>query len=329
MGRKLCYMMLLGVMLILTACSAKSSSSIAAIEDTANQSEAKESLGFSKSESVEDIETEEAKADTTEQNNVASNRKLIKRVYLSVETKEFDDFQVFLDKEIESLGGYIESSEVSGNSYLYDENSRYCNLIIRIPSHKLENFVQAVGTESNILRQTSNQEDITLEYVDTQSHNKALKIQQERLLVLLSKAEKLADIITLEERLSEVRYQIEAYESELRTYDNLVDYSTVTVEVNEVLHMTPAVSENIGQRIQMGLSENLLNIKIGFQNFFVWFVISLPYLFIWAVVLIVIGSIVMVVIRKKRQRMVLKQASVSASPIVEGEEKSEEKIDRI
>ena len=68
---------------------------------------------------------------------------------------------------------------------------------------------------------------MTLQYVDLESHKKALTTEQDRLIELMEQAETVEDIITIEGRLSEVRYQLESMESQLRTYDNKIDYSTV------------------------------------------------------------------------------------------------------
>ena len=54
-------------------------------------------------------------------------------------------------------------------------------------------------------------DDVTLRYVDVDSHKKALETEQERLLALLEKAENVEDIITIENRLSDVRYELENY----------------------------------------------------------------------------------------------------------------------
>ena len=63
---------------------------------------------------------------------------------------------------------------------------------------------------------------------------KSLKLQEERLLTILSKAELLQDIIELERELSNVRYEIENYTGTLKKWDNLIEYSKVTIDVYEV-----------------------------------------------------------------------------------------------
>ena len=63
-------------------------------------------------------------------------------------------------------------------------------------------------------------------------------------MALMEKAESVdAMTIALETRLTEVRYQIQSMESQLRTYDNQVDYATITLSVEEVTIYTPDTQE--------------------------------------------------------------------------------------
>ena len=72
-------------------------------------------------------------------------------------------------------------------------------------------------------------------------------------------------------------------ESQLRTYDNQVDYSTVYLYINEVEILTPVEEETIGERISSGFMESLDNIGEGFVEFGIWFVIHIPYLVLGAI----------------------------------------------
>ena len=60
---------------------------------------------------------------------------------------------------------------------------------------------------------------------------KELETEQQRLLELLETAESLDDILTIESRLTEVQYELDSKESQLRTYDNQIDYSTVYLDL--------------------------------------------------------------------------------------------------
>jgi len=141
-------------------------------------------------------------------------------------------------------------------------------------------------------------EDITLQYADTESRLKSLEIQQERLLALLEKADTLEEIIALESRLSEVRYELELHGKTLRTYDNLVDYATITLYIQEVVRMTSPKPMGIWERIGSGLSDTIYNIYEGFTNFFVSLIINIPYLIIWC---IIIGILILMGIRIRKR----------------------------
>ena len=71
---------------------------------------------------------------------VAAGRKLIRTVYLSLQTTEFDSVLSNLSEKTAELGGYIENSSVSGHSYYYN-NTRYASYTIRIPTAELNQFV--------------------------------------------------------------------------------------------------------------------------------------------------------------------------------------------
>ena len=81
-----------------------------------------------------------------------------------------------------------------------------------------------------------------MNYVDTETHLAALRTEQESLMRILADAETVEDLIAVQSRLSEVRYEIESYESVLRTYDDQIAMSTVTLRVQEVERETPAVA---------------------------------------------------------------------------------------
>lgn len=96
---------------------------------------------------------------------VAAGRKLIRTVYLSLQTTEFDSVLSNLSEKTAELGGYIENSSVSGHSYYYN-NTRYASYTIRIPTAELNQFVDVVSEIGNVTQKNESVEDVTLQYVD-------------------------------------------------------------------------------------------------------------------------------------------------------------------
>ena len=236
-----------------------------------------------------------------------TERKLIKNVDLYVETETFDELLVTIDNKTDSLGGYIESSYTYNGSSYYGGGRRNASLTIRIPAEKLDEFLSTVAEVSNVTSRNERVSDVTLQYVDLESHKKTLQAEQERLLELLEQAETIEDIIALEGRLSEVRYQIESMESQLRTFDNQVDYSTVFLEIEEVNKITPVKEQTIGEKIVTGFTENLYDVGEGLLDFGIWFITHIPSLVVWAVVIFIIVLIIKGIRKRHRNKKLKKQ----------------------
>ena len=214
-----------------------------------------------------------------------SNRKLIRTVNMSVETKEFDAVMGTLEQRVTELGGYIENMDTyNGSVYSSSRSSRKASMTARIPAGQLNVFLSEVSEISNVTRRTENVQDVTLDYVDLASHKKTLQAEHDRLLELMERAEYIEDIITIEQRLSNVQYQIESMEAQLRTYDNKVDYSTVNLDVSEVQELTPVEvhEETLWERISGGFMENLKKIGNGALEIVVWLLVHIPTLVVWA-----------------------------------------------
>lgn len=293
------------IVMIMTACGSKKDTSYSSPQSSSEPMATEESTSFDTDEkldagaSVGTTKEKEVNGESQNSSKVETNRKLIKRVQMDVETKDFEELIISINSKVESLSGYMESSEINGNTYFDENKSRHGRMVIRIPSSNLNSFITTVKELGNVTNSSDSAEDITLQYVDVESHKNALIIEQERLLDILRDARKLEDIIKIEERLSKVRYEIGSYESQIRTFDNLVDYSTISLNISEVQHITPVENKTVFQRMQSGLETTLFDMKIGAQNLAVWFVTNFPYLLIWAIII----AVAVVIIRKRLQKL--------------------------
>lgn len=252
---------------------------------------------------------EEQGQEAMEVTEAAAQRKLIKTVNISTETEQFDILVPALQAQVEQLGGYIEEISIyNNNSYNYEgrtEALRGANITARVPQNNLDSFLAQVGEQSNVISQSERVEDVTLQYVDLDSHKRVLVSEQERLIELLEQAETVEDLIAIEGRLAEVRYQIESMESQLRTYDNKIDYSTVYLGISEVKKYTPPQDITVWQEIGNGFINSLENIGKGIRNFCIGFLINTPYLVLWAVIIIVVILVIRQIrhmIRNKREK---------------------------
>ncbi len=307
--RKIFMGMLLAVTLLVTACGGSSKYESAATESNAEAP----AEAYDMAVTEEAVEMEAGGAVTTGADiskTAQANRKLIRTFEMHIQTKEFDSVLNGIQTKVQELGGYIENSSLDGGSAYYHNYNRYSNMTVRIPSDQLDGFVETVKETANVTYISESTDDVTLQYVDVESRKIALETERDRLLELLEKAETVEDIITIESRLSEVRYQLESYTSQLRTLDNQVDYSTVHISIDEVDRETKVEPKTFWEEVTSEFSDSLYDLGRDFRDLAIWFLGSSPYLVIWAIAIAAIVFVLKAFHKKKAFKLSLKKTKI-------------------
>ena len=251
--------------------------------------------------------------------NVAdTSRKLITTMTIDAETDDLTATVSKVENKIKELGGYIESSNVSNNANYSSRISRSASMTARIPKENLDSFLELVEGSTNITDKSVNVEDVTLNYVDIESRKSALKTEEKRLLEILENAETVEDLITVESRLADVRYELESIESQLRSYDNRIDYSTVYLYIDEVVTFTPIEKESATSRMGKGFMQSVDEVKEGLVEFAVWFVIHIPQIIVLLILVIILLLIIKLInsaSRKKRIKKMQKMGAQGGMPV--------------
>ena len=229
-----------------------------------------------------------------------TEQKLIKTVRMDVETEDLEALLPQINEKISALGGYVEEQELYNGSSYSSYRSRNASLTIRIPAADLNSFVENIKGVSNVVTYNESTENVTLTYVATESRMKALEVEQERLLELLSKAENMSDLLEIEARLTDVRYELENVTSQLRVLSNRVDYATIHLYISQVRVYTETEPQTVWQRIGSGFKENLQDIGEDMTDFFVWLVTYSPQLILWAVIIAVAVTVLKKKIAKRK-----------------------------
>ena len=226
--------------------------------------------------------------------------KIIKRYHFDYETETFDKSYIYLKEQIEQFGGYVSSSEMMGMGL------RTLHLTARIPAEASDEFTSRLGGLGTVTSQSESAEDVTLQYMDTESRIASLKIEQERLNALLEKADSLENIFKLEERLTQVRYELENYQSQKNHYDDLISYSTVNITLEEVEYTVEIDDKSIFSKISTGFRSSFRNVINDIEGFFICLLVMVPYLVEWAVILLIVGGIIRCSVRYRRKRKAAK-----------------------
>lgn len=171
--------------------------------------------------------------------------KLIYKCNLTIETLNYDDTYQGLQGLIEKYGGRIESEYFTNNdgatvwrNDVQYSNSKYGDILIRVPSSNYKAFVEESGSLGNLLSKQSSIENITQEYYDNKALIKGLKTQEQRLLEMMETATEIEDLIQLNSELSDLQYRINNMETQIRTMDMDVAYSYIDVSIQEVVELT-------------------------------------------------------------------------------------------
>jgi len=218
------------------------------------------------------------------------NRKWIITVHMDAETEDLDTLLTGLDEKITAMAGFVEDQDIYNGSSYASRRHRNARLTIRIPAEDVDAFTEEVKGIANVVSNNLSREDITLNYVATESKITALKTEEARLLELLAQAETMSDLLEIEARLSDVRYELERYSSQLRLYDNQVDYATIYLFISEVQEYTPVAEKTVWERIRDGFFSSIKGLKDDILDIVVWILANSPYLLVWG--LIITGGIV-------------------------------------
>ncbi len=241
----------------------------------------------------------------TDSTVLPEGRKWIITVNMSAETEDLDALMEALNGKISGLGGYVEDQDSYNGSMYSSRRYRSASLTVRIPAERVDEFTEEMSGIANVVSTNLSREDITLSYVATESRVKALQTEEARLLELMEQAETMADLLEIESRLTDVRYELENRASQLRLYDNQVDYATIYLSIDEVQEYTPVEEPTVWERISGGFVSSIKGVGNGLLDLLVWVLAKSPYL-------VILGGVtggVVVLIKKRKARKAAKKAA--------------------
>ena len=301
---------------------------------------ANDSVGFSKGYDYElaDYEYEESFQDSGDLGTGSLNpagdvnidpskgRLLIRTVSITAETTNYVEVASKVESQVKAFGGYVEFSSMSGTGN--NRDLRTGTYTVRVPADKLDELIASVGSSCTVTASNEGTSDVTLEYVDTKARVESLRVEYDQLMELLSKAEDLDTIIILQNRLTDVRYQIESSESRVRVLENQVRYATLTLTLREVLEEKEVEEAHVvtyGERVMDQFESMWENTVEFFQDLLLGIIAIIPGLIFIAVVAAVVLIIVFSARKKRRARRAKALAAKEAEEKKKAEDSSEDK----
>jgi hypothetical protein len=238
--------------------------------------------------------------------NAQSGRKMIYTANLQLETHEFERSLTGVNDILTRYNGYVEQNQLSGVPEGKAGDGRSASFTLRFPIANYDKAMGDLAALGNLLSRTESTEDVSRQYVDTEARNKTLTLQRDRLYELLAKADKMENIISLENEISRLTTEIEQMSAQLRFWDDKVSYSSVSVNLRELVTPPQSVTPpdpDLNTRRSGAFYDTLNNMREGFEEFTVRFMGALPWLIIGIVAVgIALGVAIPLILRATRAR---------------------------
>lgn len=223
--------------------------------------------------------------------------KIIREANLTLETEQYDDDMQALRALVEENAGFITSNEEWGSG----EYSRHMTLNVRVPSGALDSFMEQAKTIGSVLSSGITETDVTDQYTDTDRRLKAYQKQYDRVLEMMDQAQTVDELIQIESELSRLEIEMEDCQGALNYWDGRVQYSTVTIDVDEVKRAAEE-DQPLGQQMQNALEDSWETFKENAKNALVDAYAALPYIVTWVIALAIVGGVVLIVVLPRRRK---------------------------
>ena len=266
--------LLLALLLLLTGCGSSSMKSDTVAETWA--------ASYDSGYGEDALETNGSESSL---DNLPQGRKFIIRMDITAEAQELEPALQTVTDRLTALGGYVEDQYIYNGSLYSGRRYRNADLTLRVPADKLSELIAAVEETGNVVSSSRSTEDVTLQYVDTESRIAALKTEQTRLLERMEQAETMSDLLEIESRLTEVRGELERYASQLKVLDNQIDYATVNLSLSEVTEYTPVVEKSRLEKIRDGFVSSVKGVGNLILDFISFVLMNIPYILLFGLIL--------------------------------------------
>jgi hypothetical protein len=183
-----------------------------------------------------------------------------------------------LDSGVNKLNKIMDKYDTYASSISVYENSRYFTL--RVPAIKYQNFLDEITELGKIIRFNETTEDVTLRYYDLESR---LNTKRELIVTFqnyLGRANNIEEILSVEKRIAELQAEIDDAGRQFRLLNDLIDYSTINLEL-----LGPVSANNYERET---ISEKIKNLMAGFSGYVSTIIVVLLGIIIYGIPAIII-----------------------------------------
>jgi len=181
----------------------------------------------------EDDRGEERSVEETDGNNelngeVSPERMFIFNGALELEVDDVAEARRGIEDYLTQYNGYV-----SDASFSIDYGVLQGKMTVRVPQEHFMETMDYLENKGEVIDRSITSEDVTSDYVDIESELRSLRKQQDRYLEMIAEAGEISEMLKVEEKLQEVRSQIESIVGRKRSLEDEVNYATITVDLQK------------------------------------------------------------------------------------------------
>jgi len=172
------------------------------------------------------------------------DRKIVRTATLELRVENVVEAVQQIDDVAAAAGGFVSASNVFVDS---EENggdqvgrTQTASVTVRVPADAYSAVMsQMRGIARETVSETSDASEVTEEYTDLQARQRNLAATEARYIELLNRAATIDEILTVQDRLNQVRLEIEQVTGRINVLNNLTDFATITAR----LSIPPAIAQ--------------------------------------------------------------------------------------
>jgi len=209
------------------------------------------------------------------ESNANTDKKIIKTAYLSIEVSNYALSRKLIDSTLKEFGAYIVSENLQNN-----ESQISNNINIKVSATQFENFLAKLSkVAKKVDYQNIETQDVTEQYIDVETRlNNSRKVEQ-TYLKLLRKTSTIEDILKIEQKLGEIRTDIESTEGKLKYLNHQVSFSTINLNVYQTLEY-----KYVAEKLPSFFQQLKRSINAGWNGIVVFFLFLIKLWPLWLIV---------------------------------------------
>lgn len=151
-------------------------------------------------------------------------RKIIQNATIRIESSDSRKSREQATQITEQSGGYVASSSEYQNS----DGTTNVSMTLKVPSEKLNEILTALrATGTRVSSESISSQDVSAEFYDLESRIKAQRAIEAQFLVIAREAKTVQDLLAVQQKLGEVRSEIERMEGRRNQLSHLTSLATI------------------------------------------------------------------------------------------------------